>query len=152
METRTLVPRVLRSSRQFVDLPPISAEGLAVMEIDERIRATVEHATDGIDNQVVRLRLHDMPAHLARELDHRQIREYKKRALNFFLDVRRPDLSRRSISGAPGKRPSLDELLREGLSTRLLPGDVDRNKLIDLGARYLAQADSLASAAALPDA
>jgi len=44
METRTMVPRFLRSARQFIDLPPISAEGLTVGEIDERIRATVEHA------------------------------------------------------------------------------------------------------------
>jgi len=101
---------------------------------------------------VIRLRVHDAPAHLARELDHRAIREYKKRALNFFLDVRRPDRLQRSASGAPGKRPSLDEVLTESLSKRLIPGDIDRNALIALGGRYLKQADSLAATAALPEA
>jgi hypothetical protein len=89
-----------------------------------------------------------MPAHLARELDHRAIREFKKRAMNFFLDVRRPDRLRHAASGAPGRRPSLDEVLKETLATRLLPGDIDRNALIDLAGRYLKQADSLAATAA----
>jgi hypothetical protein len=89
------------------------------------------------------MRIHDVPAHLARELDHRAIREFKKRALNFYLDIRRPDRLRRSASGAPGKRPALDEVLTESLTTRLIPGDIDRNALIELGTRYLKQAESL---------
>jgi hypothetical protein len=146
-----MIPRFLKPSREFIDLPPISADGLAVSDLDERIRTTVELAPEGIDNKVVRLRLNDVPAHIARELDHRVIREFKKRALNFFLDVRRPDRMRRSASGAPGKRPSLDEVLQETLATRLLPGDIDRNQLIELGGRYLSQADSLAATAVLPE-
>jgi hypothetical protein len=42
-------------------------------------------------------------------------------------------------------------VLKETLTTRLLPGDIDRNRLIELGARYLGQADSLAATAALPE-
>lgn len=151
-DSATAIPRFLKPSRQFVDLPPISAEGLAVTEIDDRIRTAVAYAAQGIDDKVVRLRLHDMPAHLARELDHRAIREYKKRALNFFLDVRRPDITRRSASGAAGRRPSLEEVLQETLTTRLLPGDIDRNRLVELGARYLSQADAVATTVALPEA
>lgn len=151
VESKTMMRRPLRGHRMFIDLPPISADGLSVAELDERIRTTVELAPSGIDDRVVRLRLHDVPAHVARELDHRAIREFKKRALNFFLDVRRPDLHRRSASGAAGRRPSLEEVLKERLTTRLLPGDIDRNKLIDLGARYLSQADSLAVSVALPE-
>ena len=151
VESKTMIPRFLKPSRAFIDLPPISADGLTVAELDERIRTTVELSPDGIDDAIIRLRVHDVPAHMARELDHKLIREFKKRALNFFLDLRRPDRLRRSASGAPGKRPSLDEVLRETLTTRLIPGDVDRNALIDLGARYLKQADSLAATAALPE-
>lgn len=150
-DSKTMIRRPLPVSRAFVDLPPISADGLTVAEIDERIRTTIELSPHGIDDRVVRLRLHDTPAHIARELDHRAIREYKRRALNFFLDVRRPDIRRQSASGAPGRRPLLDEVLRENLTTRLLPGDVDRNSLIALGDRYLKQADNLAATAALPE-
>jgi DNA repair protein SbcD/Mre11 len=151
VESKTMLQRFLKPLRSFVDLPPISADGLTVAELDERIRTTVELAPQGIDDKVVRLRLHDVPAHLARELDHRAIREFKRRALNFFLDVRRPDRNRRSASGAAGRRPSLDEVLKEALTTRLLPGDIDRNQLIELGSRYLGQADALAAAVALPE-
>jgi exonuclease SbcD len=151
LESKTMIRRPLRGYRSFIDLPPISADGLSVVELDERIRTTVELAPEGIDDRVVRLRLHDVPAHMARELDHRTIREYKKRALNFYLDIRRPDRLRRSASGAPGKRPSLDEVLKDTLATRLLPGDIDRNALIELGGRYLSQADNVAAAAALPE-
>jgi exonuclease SbcD len=150
-ESKTMIRRPLRPSRSFIDLPPINADGLTVAEIDERIRTTIELAPDGLDDKVVRLRLHEMPAHLARELDHRAIREFKKLALNFFLDVRRPDRLRRSASGAPGRRPLLDEVLKENLTTRLLPGDIDRNALIDLGGRYLKQAEALVTTAAPPE-
>lgn len=150
VETRTAIPRYLKPSREFIDLPPISAEGLTVEEINERIRTAIEQSAQGIDDKVVRLRLHDMPAHLARELDHRAIREYKRRALNFFVDVRRPETSRRSASGSPGRAQSLEEILQERIGSRLLPGDIDRNRLIELGARYLGQASSVATTATLP--
>jgi exonuclease SbcD len=152
LETATAIPRYLKSPREFVDLPPISAEGLSVADIDERIRTAVDHVPNGIDDRVVRMRIHDMPAHLARELDHRAIREYKRRALNFYLDIRRPDRTIRSASGAPGRAQSLEEILRDRLNGRLLAGDLDRNRLIELGTRYLGQADSIATTVAMPEA
>jgi hypothetical protein len=152
-ETRTALFRPLPRSRNFVDLPAISAEGLSVPEIDDQIRQHVDGFPGGIDDRVVRLRLHDMPRHVARELDQRAIREYKKRALNFFLDIRRPENVQRSASGAPGRRPTLDEVLQSWLATRLIPVEVDRARLIDLGVRYLAEADALGvpAAAAAPE-
>ena len=56
-----------------------------VQELDEQIRLHVESYPGRIDDRVVRLRLHDMPRAMARELDQKAIRDYKKRALNFFL-------------------------------------------------------------------
>jgi len=52
--------------------------------------------------------------------------------------------------GAPGRRPSLAETVREKLRTRLLPSDVDREQLVALGLRYLEEADALAMAAPSP--
>jgi hypothetical protein len=150
-ETRTAIPRPLPRSRLFVDLPPISAEGLSVPELDELIKQHVDGFPGGIDDRVVRLRLHDMPRHVARELDQKAIREYKKRALNFFLDVRRPESTIRSASGAPGRRPTLDEVLTEFLGQRLIPGDVDRSRLVALGLKYVADAEALGLAAATPE-
>lgn len=152
IETQTALFRPLPASRRFVDLPPISAEGLSVADIDGQIHQHVESFPGGIEDCVVRLRLHDMPGHLVRELDHKAIRDYKRRALNFFLDIRRPELNRRSASGAGGRRLTLDEILHESLSTRLLPGDIDRGRLIALGAQYLDAADTVATTVAQPEA
>jgi DNA repair protein SbcD/Mre11 len=145
-ETATAQRRELHRSREFIDLPPISGEGLAVTDIDEQIRQHIESYPGSIDDRVVRLRLHDMPRHVARELDQKAIREYKTRALNFNLDIRPPEFTERSASGAPGRRPSLRDSLTERLATCLLPGDIDRTKLIALGLRYLDEAETASSA------
>jgi DNA repair protein SbcD/Mre11 len=150
-ETSTAQRRDLRRSREFIDLPPISADGLTVADLDEQIRQHIESFPGGIDNRVVRLRLFDMPRHVARELDQKAIRDYKKRALNFYLDIRRPDVTQRSASGAPGRRPTLEEVLKERLGGRLIPGDVDRGRLIALGVRYLDEADAAAVAVVVPE-
>jgi hypothetical protein len=47
------------------------------------------------------------------------------------------------MSGAPGRRPSLAETVREKLSTRLLSSDIDREALVALGLRYLEEADAV---------
>src|SRR5258708_40150817 len=86
IETQTALFRPLPPSRRFVGLPPISAEGLSVAEIDGQIRQHVESFPDGIDDCVVRLRLPDMPGHLGRGLNHKAIRDYKTRAVDLFLD------------------------------------------------------------------
>lgn len=151
-ESQTALFRPLPPSRLFVDLPPISADGLSVTELDAQIQQHVESFPSGIDDRVVRLKLHDTPRHLARELDHRAIREYKRRALNFFLDVRPPESVRRSASGSAGRRQTLDEILHESLSTRPLPADVDRGRLIALSASYLSRADVVETTAALSEA
>jgi hypothetical protein len=130
-------------SRPLVDLKRISAAGLTVAEIDQKIRAAIESYRPGIDDKIIRLVVTDIPRHLARELDHKAIRDYKRRALNFHLDLRRPESSRSSASGAPsGRRPSLNEIVREKLMQRPLDAEVDRTALVDLAMRYLDDAQA----------
>jgi len=133
----------LPPARPLIDLPPVVAKGMTAAELDVVIRESVERVPDGIDDRIVRLIVRDVPRHVARELDHRTLREYKRRALHFHLDTRRPEILRTSMSGAPGRRPSLAETVREKLSTRLLSSDVDRDALVALGLRYLEEADAL---------
>src|SRR6185312_1220550 len=84
----------------------------------------------------------DVPRHVARELDQAALREYRRRALHFNLDLRRPELTLpSSASGAPGHRPSLAEMLRDSLRNRVLTSDIDRNRLVELGAHYLRDAE-----------
>ena len=96
---------VIPDARLLIDLPAIQGRNLAPADLDERIRAAVDGIKGGMDDKVVRLIVRDVSRQVARELDHKAIRDYKRRALNFHLDIRRPELFRReATSGAPGAR------------------------------------------------
>ena len=142
---------VLPAARPLIDLPPVSGRGLSAAEVDDRIRTTVGGCDGGIDEKIVRLTVRDVPRHVARELDHRAIREYKRRALNFQLDVRRPEALRLHGTGAPGRRPSLNEIVREKLLARTLDSDVDRVALVERALAYLDEAQAVASPSTLID-
>ncbi len=90
----------------------------------------------------MRLVIRDVPRHISRELDHRALRDFKRRALHFQLDTRRPDVIRTSASGAPGRRPTLQETVEAYLARRSLESDVDRAALVRLALQYLAEADA----------
>src|SRR5262249_28754485 len=117
-----LVPVV----REFVDLPPIVGKAKAASALNEEIAAVVERLEGGVDGKVVRPGARAVPGRVSRELDYKYIREIQRRALNFNLDLRRPDAVRQpSGSGAPGRRPTLADTLRESLRSRVLTADVD---------------------------
>jgi DNA repair exonuclease SbcCD nuclease subunit len=140
----------IEAPRAFVDLPVISARGLTAADLDTRIEAAVEGCRGGIDDKVIRLVVRDLPRHITRELDHRALREYKRRALHFNLDARRPDVLRLHGQAAPGgKRPSLAEIVRDKLQGRLLEGNIDREALVALGLRYLAEAETVSATTAV---
>lgn len=132
----------LPASRPLVDLPPISARGLSVAEVDARIREAVDGCHGGIEEKIVRLVVRELPRHVARELDHKSLREYKRRALHFHLDTRRPEIARVHGHASPGRRPSLADVVREKLMSRVLESDLDRAALVDLGLRYLHEAET----------
>jgi len=136
----------LPPSRPLIDLPPISARGLTVAEVDERILTAVDGCHGGIEDKIVRLIVRDLPRHIARDLDHKALRELRRRALHFHLDTRRPEVARLSGHGAPGRRPSLADVVREKLMSRVLENDIDRKELVALGLRYLSEAESTVGA------
>ena len=135
-------------SRAFVDLPAVSARGLTTDEVNDRVRLVVESQPGGIDDKVVRLVIRDLPRHITRQIDHSQLREFRRRALHFHLDTRRPETIRAVGHGAPGRRPSLAEFVRDKLRERVVASDVDRNALVDLGLRYLKDAEEREGASA----
>ncbi|HUQ99517.1 MAG TPA: DNA repair exonuclease [Gemmatimonadaceae bacterium] len=132
-------------ARRWVDLTPVSGEGMSAASLDEMIRAAIDGCDGGIEEKIVRLVVRDVPRHILRELDHKALREYKRRALHFHLDTRRPEIVRReSGQGAPGRRASLADTVREKLQSRPLAENIDRNTLVDLGLHYLREADLVA--------
>ena len=137
-----LIPGV----RRVVDLTPIQGAGLSASELSDAICSRVDSYEGGIDDRVVRLVVWDVPRHILRDLDHRKIREFKRRALHFLLDARRPQPVRIDASGAPGRRASLTDTVRLMLEKRDITPGIDRKSLVDLGLHYLNEADRLAPA------
>ncbi len=131
----------LPPSREFVDLRAISARGLTTEEVNDAIATAVASCPGGIDDKVVRLVIRDLPRHITRQLDHKQLRDFRRRALHFHLDPRRPEIIRSSGHGSPGRRPSLADFVRDKLRERVVPTDVDREALVELGLRYLKDAE-----------
>lgn len=134
----------LDAPRPVLDLEPILQGGeLSAEELNDAIESALEAVPGGIDGKIVRLRAFNVPRDVYREIDHRRIREYRTRALHFHLDVRPPKIVRRESSGAPGRRLSLQEELESFLRDRWKPeaGGVDRDALIQLGVRYLREAE-----------
>ena len=127
----------LPNVRRWIDLPALSARGLSSAELDTAIRTAVDGCDGGIDERVIRLLARDVPRHIARELDQKALRDYRRRALHFLLDTRRPEVIRSHGHGAPGRRPSLRDVVRDKLRGRIIESDLSREALVDLGIRYL---------------
>lgn len=139
-------------AREFLDLPRIEGRGKSATDLDEAVAAAVARAHGGIEGKVVRLVARNVPRHVARELDYRALRELQRRALHFHLDMRRPEVIRRDASGAPGRRPSLADMLREGLRNRVLTSDIDREALVELGLHFLREAEQVGAVRDRPTA
>src|SRR5205823_232787 len=104
-----------------------------------------EERDAGIDEKIVRLVVRDVPRHILRELDHKALRDYKRRALHFHLDTRRPEIVRpEKGEGGPGRRASLADTVRDKLRSRPLTENIDREALVELGLHYLREADLVA--------
>jgi len=134
--------------RAWVDLAPLSGAGLFPAALDEAIHAALDNCDGGIDEKIVRLVVRDVPRHILRDLDHKSLREYKRRALHFNLDTRRPEIVRpEKGQAAPGRRASLADTVRDKLRSRVLTENINREALVELGLHYLREADALAGPA-----
>ena len=143
----------IATERRFIDLEPVDARALAPADVDALVADRIAQVPDGIDDAVVRLVVREIPRHVARDIDHRAIRDYKRRALHFQLDTRKPELVRtRTGSGAGGARPSLPLLVREKLETRVLATEVDRAAFVALGLEYLQRVSEPVAVAPEPGA
>lgn len=140
----------LAVSRPLIDLPVLDGRGMSAADLDAAIQKAVGKIAGGIDGKIVRLVVSDVPRHIARELDHKALRELQRRALHFQLDPRRPETVRRKGSGAPGRRPSLAETLREALQARNVSAGVAKDELVVLGLRYLEEAEATEPVRELP--
>jgi hypothetical protein len=123
------VPR----SRDILDLEPIRGEGKSAASLDTMIAQCLEAVSGGIAEKIIRLRVYDVPRHVARELNHAALRAYKSEALHFHLDLRRLELHRTVGVGSPMRRQTLPELVSSFLAARPLPAELDRDAFVRLG-------------------
>jgi hypothetical protein len=133
--------RSLPLARQVIDLTPIEGAGASAEQLNALICERVQAVPGGIDDQVVRQLVWNVPRYVARDLDHARIREYKTRALHFHLDLRRPPPRRETGVGAPGARRTLGEIVEDALTRRPLDAEVDRGRLLALARGYLEQVE-----------
>jgi len=142
-KTHTFHP--IPPTRPWVDLTSLSGSGLSPAALDDAIREALEKCDGGIDEKIVRLVVRDVPRHILRELDHKAIRDYKRKALHFHLDTRRPEIVRPETGqAAPGRRASLADTVRDKLRSRVLTENINREALVELGLHYLREADAVA--------
>jgi predicted phosphodiesterase len=130
-------PRPIAPPRRFMELPPIEGAGRTAKELDDEIARVIGAAKPSIDDQVVRLVIWNVTRATARDLDHAALRGYKARALNFQLDVRRPEEHRVPGLGSPQRRQPLPETVREFLGRRPLDAELDRPTFVRLGVEYV---------------
>jgi DNA repair exonuclease SbcCD nuclease subunit len=142
LRTSRVESKPINLVRRVLDLPSIDAMDLSALEIDKLIGERVGSITGGIDDQVVRLVVRNIPRHVARELDHPKLREYKAQALHFHLDLRRPDAPETETGNAgPGRRATLPEIVVDYLGRRPLPSDLDRDGFVSSGKALIERAE-----------
>ena len=135
--TREPVP----ASRPVIDLEPVRGEGLGADALNKLIEERLRAIPGGVADRIVRLRVYDVPRHVARQLDHASVRAYKSEALHLNLDIRRPEVHRTVGLGAPGRRQTLPELVRDFLTNRPLPAELDREDFVRLGEELMASVE-----------
>ncbi|HEU5171803.1 MAG TPA: exonuclease SbcCD subunit D [Gemmatimonadales bacterium] len=137
LDAGVVEPRPVRPARRVLDLEPVRAEGLDAAGLDVAIAQRLRAVPGGIADQIVRLRVYDVPRHVARALNHAAIRGFKAEALHLHLDLRRPEINRTVGVGAPGRRQTLPDLVRAYLARRPLPADIDRDTFVRAGGELI---------------
>jgi exonuclease SbcD len=133
LEAGTVERRPVPPARAVLDLEPIQADGLIAADVDALIAERVAAVAGGVRDRIVRLRVYDVPRHVARELDHAAVRALKTEALHFHLDVRPPVTQRIVGVGSPGERQTLPELVAAYFARWPLPADIDREAFVRRG-------------------
>jgi DNA repair protein SbcD/Mre11 len=133
LDSGTVERHAIARARDLLDLEPVHADRLSAAAVDQEIAERLAAVPGGIEDKILRLRVYDIPRHVARELNHTVLREYKTGALHFHLDLRRPESLRTVGVGAPARRQTLPELVASYLQARPLPAELDRAAFVRMG-------------------
>lgn len=136
---------VIEPSRRYVDLPPIDANGMEAGQLD----AAIAESAGDVKNAVVRLVVDGVSKEMGAALDYRAIRKLKASALNFQLDLRRPE----AVAREPIARPKRDEMgqfslrdiLAERFGKRAAVAGVDQDAFVAKALEYLDTASEMSA-------
>jgi DNA repair exonuclease SbcCD nuclease subunit len=132
--------RQIGPTRRFVDLPPIEGTDKSAAQLDAEIASRV--AETEIEDAVVRLVVREVRRDVKHALNHRQITEWKARALHFQLELRRCEAEQSTPTTRAAMHRRLDETVEAFLRGRQLPPDLEqhREQTVQLGMQYLKDA------------
>jgi len=109
--------------------------------LTQQILERGEGVAGGLDGKIVRLSIHNVSRETYRNLDHKELRALRAKALNLTLDITflttRPDLERLS---QPGKGVLKDQLIEFSKSWEV-PG-VEHTELAEVLSGYLAKVEA----------
>ena len=146
-DTRTHEFREIRT-RAVYDLVPIDAADMTAAELNQTIESRADALGDALNGAIVRQRVWNLHPDLRPQIDGELLRELKARALHYLLDLRapRPSAGGRAYGHTPEtdgeSRLTLADEWRLFAATYPLPADIDRAAFVELGARYLQEADA----------
>ena len=123
------------------DVKRINAESLTSEEISLKIDEEVLKIKD-LDDSIVRITLENIDPLAIKNLDYTKIREYRKKAVHFMVNLIKKDLNLTfDKEGNPvEKRRTLNEALEEELKAFELAQGLSRDKFEALDKNYLKEA------------
>lgn len=148
LDAGTVRPLPIEPPRRFVDLPRVSAAGLAPDALVAAIEAAMGDPTGAVVRQVVT----DCEPTVAREVTRTALRRWRRDALHVLFDVRRPARAVTAGAASTRSRQSLAEMLAEVLIRRSRATGVEADALLALGRTYLARAEEASADAPALDA
>jgi DNA repair exonuclease SbcCD nuclease subunit len=137
LETGRVTPQPAARARRIIDLPPLYADGEEAAALSRLIRERLASIEGGWKDQIVRQVVFNVDRRVARELDHAAIRAVKAEALHYHLDLRRPETGPTLGVDPSGRHRPLPEVLRDYLTRRPLPAELDRDAFVSAGVALL---------------
>jgi len=128
----------LSSPRKVIDIKKINAKDLTAVEINQRIDEEISKIND-LDKYIVRMTVENVDPVAMREIDYKKIREIKKTAVHFRLNLIKRDFSStQNEDDEPIQhKKGLFEYLDEEISEFELSQGIDREKFSKLAKEYL---------------
>lgn len=139
LDTKELIFHKLSNQRKVFDIKPIDAKKLTAEQINNKLYEEIEKIKD-IDDSIIRFSIANIDSKALRELDYKKIRELRKRALHFKLNLIK-DKKDKSVTSSKSdafkKKISVCEIIEEGVKNFEISNGLDKNKFKELAKQYM---------------